>query len=110
MVFELESVYIYLGLAAWLKNENWNGFSHFMEIQYQEEFKHTMKFYNYLADVGQELYFDELSVPKKDYKSVEEVFQLALKHEKAVTKRIHDLVEMAKEEKDYAANNSCNGM
>lgn len=102
MVFELESAYIYLGMAAWLKNNNWNGFSTFMTEQAHEEYDHTMRFYDYLMDIGEEVYFDQLNAPKKDYKSVAEVFEEALKHEKVVTSNIHSLYKRAKEENDFA--------
>lgn len=102
MIFEVDSAYIYLGMSAWFKNNNWNGYANFMTEQAREEYDHAMKFYNYLLDIGEEVYFDALNAPRKDYESVLEVFEEALKHEKLVTGNINNLYKIAKEENDFA--------
>lgn len=102
MVFEMDSAYIYLGMAAWFTNNNWNGFSKFMYRQAKEEVEHAMKIYKFLGNLGSEIFFDALNAPERDYKSVEEVFEAAFEHEKLVTSNINALYERAVSEKNYA--------
>lgn len=40
--------------------------------------------------------------PKNDYESFLEVFEVALNHEKLVTSKINELLDLATEEKSYA--------
>lgn len=103
MIFEIESSYIYQGMRAWFTNNSWDGFAHFMKLQAEEEIEHAERMYEFLSDVGHELYFEALSTPKKDYTDVTEVFKAALEHERLVTKRIHDIYDLAISEKDHAS-------
>jgi len=43
-----------------------------------------------------------LDQPKQDFKSLEEVFELAWKHEQHVTGLLNDIMELAVAEKDFA--------
>lgn len=103
--FELQSAYVYLGMAAYFSAENMNGFSHFMKEQAKEEYEHAMKFYGFLNDMDGRVLFQALEEPKNEYNSFLEVFENALAHEKKVTARIYELLEMAMEEKCHATMN-----
>jgi ferritin len=50
--FELYSAYIYLGMAAYFEEINLSGMAHWMEIQFQEEFNHAMRFYRHIFERG----------------------------------------------------------
>lgn len=103
MMLEIQSSYIYQGMRAWFTNNNWDGFSHFMKVQADEELEHAEKIYKYLSEVGYDISLDALTAPSAKYENVGAVFQAALDHEKFVTESIHKLYELASDEKDYAA-------
>ena len=90
-----------MGMAAYCSDQNMNGFSHFLIEQAKEEYQHAMKFYEFIYDVDGRVMTQAMSEPKNEFKSFVEVFEDALHHEKLVTGRINDLLEMAMEEKSY---------
>ena len=102
--FELYSSYIYLSMSSYLKSLNLNGFANWMEIQVQEEVAHAMKMYNFLHERGGNVEFQEIAKPKTEWDSPLDAFQNALEHEKIVTGRINNLVDMALELRDHATN------
>jgi ferritin len=102
--FELYSAYIYMSMASYLKSLNLNGFSHWMEIQVKEELAHVIRFYNFVHERGGSVEFQAVPKPKATWESPLNVFEDALEHEKIVTSRINNLVDLAIVEKDHAAN------
>ena len=99
---ELFSAYYYMSMAAFAANENLDGTANFFQVQAKEEVGHAMKFYSYVNEQGGRVVLEAIEKPKTDFTDVEELFQLALEHEKYVTKRIHDLVDLAIKENDHA--------
>jgi len=99
---ELFSSYIYLSMSAWFETQNLPGFAHWMFVQYQEEIKHALKFFKYLIDKNTQVVLEAIKKPQTDWKNPVLAFEEALKHEKYITKKIHELVTLAKAEKDYA--------
>jgi len=99
---ELYSAYYYLAMAAFFETENLDGMAQFMKVQAEEEVEHAMKFYNYVNDQGGHVELETIEKPKTDFKDAEEIFTLALEHEKFVTSRIHALVDQALKENDHA--------
>jgi len=81
---ELYSAYLYLAMAAWCDEESWKGSAHWFRKQAEEEVKHAMKFYHYIVEKGGRAVMEAIQKPP------------------VVTKRIHDLVALAREMKDYA--------
>lgn len=98
--FELESAYIYRTMAAWLENNDLPGFAHWMDIQTKEEIIHAEKFIQLLRDMGELVTFRPIDPGNGEFDSVLDVFQKALDHEKLVTSKIHNLVDINEEEKD----------
>lgn len=99
--FEMESGYIYLAMMHDLKAKAWDGFSHFMDKQAEEEYEHATKFKNFLEEIDAKVELTAMAEPKKEYKSVLEVFKTAYEHEQEVTKRIENIFELALKEKNY---------
>ena len=100
---ELESYYIYLSMAAWLHSKALDGMGHYMRVQAHEEMLHAMKFFNHLIDRGGKVALKDLKQLKTQWKSPIEVFQDALEHEKFISKKINDLMSIARQEKEYAS-------
>ena len=99
---ETFSAYYYFSMAAWAENENFGGVASFFKKQAQEELGHAMKIYGYVNERGNAVILEAIEKPKTDFASVEELFALALEHEKYVTSSINDLVSLAIKENDYA--------
>ena len=99
---ELYSGHYYLSMAAFCASINMNGFANFFIVQEQEERFHAMKFFNYINEKNGTVIIIALDQPKTDFKSLEEVFELALKHEQLVTGLIYKLMDLAIEEKDHS--------
>ena len=100
---ELESYYIYLSMAAWLHSKALDGMGHWMRVQAHEEMLHAMKFFNHLIDRGGKVALKDLKQLKTQWKSPIEVFQDAYEHEKFISKKINDLMSIARQEKEYAS-------
>ncbi len=100
---ELESAYIYLGMAAYLEEQNLPGFGHWMRMQDQEETAHAMKLFDFILDRGGHVELKPLAQPPASYKGALDVMQKALKHEQKVTASVTKLYELALKEKDYPA-------
>jgi ferritin len=97
------SFYLYLSMAAWFEGINLKGFSNWMKVQAQEEMFHAMKFYNHIIERGGSVALTTLAEPKKEWESAYNVFTEALAHEEHITACINDLMDLALEEKDHAA-------
>lgn len=99
--FELLSGYYYMAMASYCDSENMGGFAHFLQEQAKEEYEHAMKFYEFINDIDGRVKMQAMEEPRNEYSSFLEVFQEALGHEEEVTKRINNLLDLAKEENDY---------
>ena len=104
MTFELYSAYIYMAMAAWFRTQNLDGFAGWMEHHAQEEVTHAMKFYNYLYDRLSSAEFGAIDKPQAVWKSPVDAVKDAFDHEREVTRRINELVDMAHKENDHAAH------
>jgi len=102
---ELYSSYLYLSMAAYFESINRNGFAHWMENQAQEEVKHAMKFYKYVYEKGGRVILKAIDSPQAEWNSLLHAFEDAYNHETKVTGLIHDLVNLARAEKDIATEN-----
>ena len=100
---ELESYYIYLSMAAWLHSKALDGMGHYLRVQAHEEMLHAMKFFNHLIDRGGKVALKDLKQLKTQWKSPIEVFQDAYEDEKFMSKKINDLMSIARQEKEYAS-------
>ena len=98
---EFYASFLYLSIASYLENIPYDGFGKWFRKQAEEEHEHAMKIYNYIIDRNCHVDLQAIDKPLVKFKSVLEVFELALEHEQKVTKYIHHLYELANKEKDY---------
>ncbi|MBU5669846.1 ferritin [Peptoniphilus sp. MSJ-1] len=101
--FEIESGYIYISMAHYVKDKGMDGFAHFFYKQAEEEFEHAEKFREFLFDIDEKPVLAEIPKPQEEFGNFTETFKTALEHEKEVTKRIHELYDLAIEENDHRA-------
>ncbi|MFX1469844.1 MAG: ferritin [Promethearchaeota archaeon] len=106
IVEELRSAYIYLGMAAWALEKGLKGLANFMKIHAEkEEYKHAMKFANYIQETGGKVKYGTLESVSTDYENVEEVLKAAIKHEEYITNKIKELMNLAIAKNEYYAYN-----
>ena len=98
---EMNSAMIYLSMSIWLKERSFNNLSSWFFAQYNEELSHAYKFMNYIIDVDGTARIQAIPEPKSDWASVKEIVETAYAHEKYITKKIHGLVTLTENAKDY---------
>jgi len=101
---EFYSSYLYLSIASYFENIPLEGFSKWFRKQAEEEHEHGMKIYQYILDRNLHVDLQGIEKPTGQFNSIEEVFELALKHEKKVTHWIHQIYDLANAEKDHATH------
>ncbi|MDH7593661.1 MAG: ferritin [Methanomicrobiales archaeon] len=102
---ELYSAYLYLGMSAYFESENLHGFAKWVRVQAGEERVHAMKFFDYIVERGGEVRLAPIDAPPTEWKSPLAAVENIYEHEQKVTAWIHELLELAMDEKDYATAN-----
>ena len=98
----------YLALALWADEAGFEGAAAFFYKQTEEERQHMQKFIRYVLDTGGSPKVSNYGEELPKAKSFNNLFEIGLKHEKAVTKSIHKIYDMALKDKDYATVNFLN--
>ncbi|MHA1962075.1 MAG: ferritin [Candidatus Thorarchaeota archaeon] len=101
--FELYSAFIYLSMATYFESISLAGMAHWMEVQYQEEFAHAMRFYRHIVERGGRVEMAPIEGPKTEWSSPLEAWEDAYNHELIVTDRIYKIGDLAEEGRDRAA-------
>ncbi|MFC1679245.1 ferritin [Elusimicrobiota bacterium] len=99
---EYYSAYLYLAMAAYLETQDLPGFAKWMRIQAQEELCHGTIMFNYICEQGERVVLGKIDAPPATFKSLKDVWQRTLDHEKVVTASIHNLVDISIAERDHA--------
>ncbi len=100
---EFLSGYLYFAMAGYFESEDLPGIASWMRVQALEELSHGEKFFNFICEAGGRTDLRGIDAPKNDYQSPLACFQYSLEHEKFVTSRINQLMDLAKEESNHAA-------
>ncbi len=103
IAFEIHSALIYKAMQAYFEAEDFPGMANWMGVQYQEELSHAEKMFNFVCEAGGRAKMLAMEEPRNEYSSPLEAFETALAHEQIVTSRISNLMELAQEEKNHAA-------
>jgi ferritin len=98
----------YLALALWADEASFEGAAAFFYKQAEEEREHMMKFIRFILDIGGSPVISTFPEELPKAKSFKDLFEIGLKHEKAVTKSIHKMYDMAMKDKDYPVVNFLN--
>ena len=99
---EFFSFYLYLSVSAYFTSQHFDGFAHWMRIQAQEEFGHAMKLFDYLNERGGTVELAALDAPQRQWDSPSAAVEAVLNHEKHISGRINELVNLANSVKDHA--------
>ena len=100
---EMDSAYLYLALSAHMELQNLRGFAHWLRLQWEEELAHALKLYDYLLQRDTPVSLKVLKAPTFAADTPLGIFELVLRHEQQITRKIHDLYALAVEECDYAS-------
>ncbi len=102
---ELYSAYLYLSISTYFESLNFSGFAHWMRVQAREETGHAMKFYSYIFERDGHVALTAIDAPPASWKSPLEAFENAYQHEVKISGLIHDLVHLARAQKDIPTEN-----
>ncbi len=102
--YELRAYYAYLSMSAYFEDTNLKGFAAWFYQHGQEELMHSMKFYQFINSRRGRVKLQALPEPEHTWDSPQAVFESALAHEQKVTVAINQLVQLARQEGDYATD------
>ena len=100
---ETHSAYLYWSMVAYFESINLTGFASWMRCQAQEEMVHATKFFDFINERGGRVRLTAIEAPATEWDSPLAAFEAAYTHEQYITGRINDLVKLAREENDHAA-------
>ena len=100
---EFSASFSYLSMAAWCEYKKLMGAGRWLRMQSAEEHGHGMKLVNFVLARGYQIKLPAIDQPKHEFKSVQEVFERALKQEQEVSRQIDALYELAFTQKAFAA-------
>ena len=86
---ELESAYLYMGLAAQSDYRDWPGFAHWFDKQSDEEFEHARKLIDFMRERRELVEYQTLDEPDVEADDMADVVEVALKAEIALRDFIH---------------------
>ena len=98
---EFFSAYLYYEIANYYGQKGLNGFQNWYMVQTKEELDHAHLFVQYLIDKGETPILSAIQSPSKRFEDFKEPLQLALEHERYITRSIHELYASVDKEKDY---------
>lgn len=100
---EMWSAYLYLSMSAYCHRMGYAGMANWFMVQFKEEQDHAMIFFNYLQSRGGDVRLAAVDKVETDWANPLAVFENTLVHEQKVTSLINNLMDIAVQEKDYAA-------
>ena len=102
VTLEASAANSYLAMASWCEVTGYQGAADYFYAQSDEERTHMLKIVRYLNSLGTIATIPATKASSISYKSLEVLINTALKNEQAVTKAIHNMVEIAQKEKDHS--------
>jgi ferritin len=99
---ELWSAYLYLSMSCDMDNKGYEGMASWFASQAKEEFEHATRFMKFISGMDGKVALLPIDEVRQEWNSPIDAFEETLKHEKVVTGKIHHLMDMAVELKDYA--------
>jgi ferritin len=105
VVKENSSSQFYLAMASWSENHGLNGTAKFLYTHSDEERFHMLKLIKFINERGGKALVPGIVQPPVEFENLENVFELLLQHELAVTESINNLVDICLQEKDYTTHN-----
>jgi ferritin len=86
-----------------MDNKGFEGMSSWFALQAKEEFEHATRFMKFIGEIDGTVKLMPIEEVRQTWTSPTDAFADTLMHEKIITKKIHSLMDLAIELKDYAA-------
>ncbi len=102
---EASAANYYLSMASWCDVKGLKGTASFMYRHADGERAHMMKLFRYVNDAGGHSIAPAIEAPEKEFKDIQKLFELVLKHEQSITQSINEVVELCLNEKDFSTFN-----
>lgn len=102
---EIEAAYTYKGMEQYFRETGMSQYAHFFNEHVKEELEHAGDFKSFIEDVDGHVVYLPIQGVATEYDSAQDVFEVALEHEKMISASIIEILEIAIEEKHYAAEN-----
>jgi len=103
VMHETFSAYLYVSMAAYFHAKGLDGMAQWMMAQAQEEVGHALRFFRHINERGGRVELLAIEKPPAEWDSPLAAYKAALAHEEFITGRIDELVKLAREENDNAA-------
>ncbi|MCQ2347250.1 MAG: ferritin [Paludibacteraceae bacterium] len=100
---ELWSAYLYLSMSLNAEKLGYSGIANWFYHQHQEEQSHARLFQEFMQERDVPITLLPIEAVPTSWNTIEEMFEKTLEHEQQVTLRINHLMAIAKEQKDYMA-------
>ena len=101
---EFYSAYLYLSMAAYCDSISRPGAAHWLKVQFNEEWAHGMKIYDFLFSRGEKVVLKAIDRPPVKFTSFPGLFERVYRHEQKVTGLIKRLCAIAVEAGDKNAS------
>ena len=102
---EFYSSNIYLQMSSWCESKGLDGSARFLRAHAAEEMEHMNRLFNYVNETGAMAIIGAIQAPPCQFENIEDVFTQILDHERLVTSKINELVDIAFTGKDYSTFN-----
>jgi len=99
---EAHSSTAYLAMAGWCDVNGYDNSAEFFYKQADEEKKHQMRLFKYLANMEANAVAPKVIEPNHEFPSLRSVFETALDMEISVTEAIHNVVRVCRKNDDIA--------
>jgi len=99
---ELWSSYLYLSMSYDMDNKGYEGLASWFALQAKEEFEHATRFMKFIGEMDGKVVLAPIQEVRQEWNCPKEAFDDTLAHEKVITGKIHQLMDLAIELKDYA--------
>ena len=102
---ELWSAYLYLSMSYDMDDKGYEGMASWFASQAKEEFEHATRFMKFIGEMDAKVKLEPIAEVRQEWNSPKDAFEDTLMHEKIVTSKIHKLMDLAIELKDYPTQN-----
>lgn len=99
---EIWSAYKYLGMSIDAEEHGYRGVCNWFYVQAREELDHARMIQKYITAKDGKVRLLPLSGIEEHCNTPTEMFRVALKHERMITKKIDELMHAAQKEHDYS--------
>ena len=100
---EFAASHQYVAVGTYYAGETFPRLAEFFYEQAEEEREHALKMVNYLLDTDQKVDFAAIDAPTTQFADHVAPISLALEQERSVTVRISELFEIARETREFTA-------